>query len=84
MNQAGLYAYVVPSFGLSLVQTVHENSQFFTPRQIESSKLARDLYEMIGCPSYNDYIAIVKNNLLPNINITVKDVEMLREFSERS
>jgi hypothetical protein len=84
MNQAGLYAYVVPSFGLSLVQTVHENSQFFTPRQIESAKLARDLYEMIGRPSYTDFIAIVKNNLLPNINITVKDVEMLREFSERS
>jgi hypothetical protein len=75
MNQAGLYAYVVPSVGLSLVQTIHENSQFFTPRQIESAKLARDLYEMIGRPSYTDFIAIVKNNLLPNINITVKDVE---------
>jgi hypothetical protein len=75
MNQAGLHAYVVPSAGLSLVQTVHENSQFFTLRQIESAKLARDLYEMIGCPSYTDFIAIVKNNLLPNINIPVKDVE---------
>jgi hypothetical protein len=45
MNQSGLYAYTVPSSGLSLVQTVHENSQFFTPRQIESAKLAIDLYQ---------------------------------------
>jgi hypothetical protein len=30
---------------------------------------------MIGHPSYTDFIAIVKNNLLPSINITVKDVE---------
>jgi hypothetical protein len=84
MNQAGLYAYVVPSAGLSLVQTVHENSQFFTPRQIESAKLARDLYEMIGHPSYTDFIANVKNYLLPSIKITAKDVEHAeRIFVER-
>jgi hypothetical protein len=65
----------VPSAGLSLVQTVHENSQFFTPIEIELIKLARDIYYMIGCPSYSDFIAIVKNKLLPNVNITVKDVK---------
>jgi hypothetical protein len=30
---------------------------------------------MIGRPSYTDFMAIIKNNLLQNINITVKDVE---------
>jgi hypothetical protein len=47
MNQAGLYAYMVPPSGLSLVQTISENSLFFTPRQIEAAKCARNLYEMI-------------------------------------
>jgi hypothetical protein len=75
MNQSGLYAYTVPSAGLSLVQTVHENSQFFTPRQIESARLARDLYQILGCPSYSDFISIVRNKILPNVSITVKDVE---------
>jgi hypothetical protein len=27
------------------------------------------------CPSYSDFIAIVKNQSLPNVSITVKDVE---------
>jgi hypothetical protein len=30
---------------------------------------------MIGHPSYTDFTAIVKKNLLPYINILVKDVE---------
>jgi hypothetical protein len=75
MSQAGLYTYTAPPTGLSLVQTVSENSQFFTPRQIEAAKLARNMYEMIGRPSYGDFIAIIKNNLLPNANITIKDVD---------
>jgi hypothetical protein len=29
---------------------------------------------MLGRPSYNDFLAIVRNNLLPNANITIKDV----------
>jgi hypothetical protein len=48
MNQAGLYAHVVPPIGISLVQTINENSQFLTPRKIEVAKRARNLYEMIG------------------------------------
>jgi hypothetical protein len=75
MNQAGLYAYMVPPCGLSLVQTINENSLFFTQRQIEAAQRVRNLYEMIGGPSYTDFMAIIKNSLLQNINITVKDVE---------
>jgi hypothetical protein len=75
MNHAGPYAHMVTPGGLSLVQTINENSQFFTPRQIEAAKRARNLYEMVGRPSYADFVAIIKNNLLPNVNITIKDVE---------
>jgi hypothetical protein len=80
MNQAGLYAYVVPPIGLSLVQTINENSQFLTPRQIEVAKRARNLYEMIGRPSYADFMEIIKNSLLPNVNITIKDVEYVERL----
>jgi hypothetical protein len=37
------------------VQTVEENQQLFTPRQILQAKQARELYEMVGRPSYNDF-----------------------------
>jgi hypothetical protein len=36
--------------------------------------LARELYEMVGRPSYHDFIGIVKNNLLPNIQVSVEDI----------
>jgi hypothetical protein len=81
MNQAGLYAHVVPPIGLSLVQTINENSQFLTTRQIEAAKHTRNLYEMIGRPSYADFMAIIKNSLLPNVNIVIKDVEYSKRLS---
>jgi uncharacterized short protein YbdD (DUF466 family) len=74
MTPAGLYAFKVPLEGTALVQTVSENLQFYTPRQIEMAKQARSLYEMIGCPSYDDFVAIIKNNLLPHANVTTKDI----------
>jgi hypothetical protein len=35
---------------------------------------ARNLYERIGRPSYADFMAIIKNNLLPRANITTKGI----------
>ena len=57
------------------MQNIKENSQLFTPRQIEAANCARNLCEMIGQPSYADFVAIIKNSLLPSVNITIKDVE---------
>jgi hypothetical protein len=51
---------------------VSGNLQFYTPRQIEMAKQARSLYEMIGRSSYDDFVAIIKNNLLPHANLTTK------------
>jgi hypothetical protein len=74
MTQAVFYAFEVPINRTGLVQTITENEQFFTSRQIEMVKQARNLYEMIGQPSYNDFISIIKNNMLPHTNITIKGV----------
>jgi hypothetical protein len=57
-----------------MVQIVEENHQMVTPRQIMQAKEARDLYEMVGRPSYNDFIAIIRNNLLLNSKIIPYDV----------
>jgi hypothetical protein len=75
MNPLGLYVYKAPDLGLSLAQTINENCKYFTPRQIEAAKRSRDLYEMIGRPSYADFMTIIQNNLLPNVDISFKDVE---------
>jgi hypothetical protein len=76
MSPSGLYVYKAPDLGLSLVQTITENCRFLTPRQIEAASHARDLYEMIGQPSYANFMAIVQNKPLPpNVDISVKEVE---------
>ena len=74
MTPEGLYGCCVCQSGLSLVQTVEENKSMFSPRQISKAKNARDLYHMIGRPSYQDFMGIVKNNLLLNNGVTIEDV----------
>jgi hypothetical protein len=74
ITTAGLYAFKIPIEGVEMLQTVEENQQMFTPRQIAQAKQARKLYEMVGRPSYNDFIAIIKNNLLLNSKIMPRDV----------
>ncbi len=62
MSPSGLYVYKAPDLGISLVQTINENSRFLTPRQIDAAKRAKDLYKMIGQPSYADFMAIIQDN----------------------
>jgi hypothetical protein len=70
-----MYVYKAPDLGLRLVQIINENSRFLTPRHIDAATHTRDLYKMIGRPSYANFMTIIQNNLLPNFNISVKDVE---------
>jgi hypothetical protein len=72
ITKDGLYEYVVPEEGTFLLQTIDENESFFTPRQVKQAKLARDVYKMVGRPSYHDFLEIIKNNLLPNSQISVQ------------
>jgi hypothetical protein len=84
MNQAGLYAHVVTPTKLNLFQAVDENSQFFTPRQIEVAKLARNMNEIIDQALHSDFNAIIKNYLLPNMDVTSKILSMLNGFLVKS
>jgi hypothetical protein len=74
ITSSGLYAYNIPLKGTNMIQTVGENEHLFTPRQVILAQKARELYKMIGRLSYNDYIAILKNNLLLDAKITPRDI----------
>ena len=74
VTKEGLYAHRVPINGISMVQTVKENEELFTLRQVGKARKARELYEMIGRPSYRDFVGIIQNNLLLNARITVEDI----------
>ena len=54
--------------------TVDDNKTKFTKRDVKLAELARSIQNRIGRPSLRAYTNIIKNNLLPNIPISVKDI----------
>ena len=59
---------------MSLVQTVKENKQFFTKKEIEGAEESRRLQQLIGWPSTTTFKRIVAQNMLRNCPITVDDI----------
>ena len=57
-----------------LVQTVLQEMEGFTKREIKKAKTARRLYILLGRPSYRDFGNIVKWGLLKNCPVTFQDV----------
>ncbi len=63
------------------INTVKENTTFYTQRQFERAKRARDMYHALGTPSANDFKAIIKMNAIANIPVVRADIEMAEKFS---
>ena len=57
-----------------LVNTLEDNLQGFSQRQIEQAKRARKLYHIMGLPSMHDFTELIKNNMLYNCPINVQDI----------
>ena len=60
----------------SFVETVAENMQLFTKRQVASAQQARDLQAGLGFPSVQDYKWIVKANMLKDCPVISQDVDV--------
>jgi len=65
LNQISTYAFV---------NTVVENMEHFSKKEIERAKTARELYIKIGRPSRKSFIHIVNNNLIRECPITCDDI----------
>jgi hypothetical protein len=66
--------------GALFVNTVEGNMTRYTNRDYSHAVLARKTQKMIGRPSTRAFIAIVKNNLLPNCPITRRDIAMAEDI----
>ena len=64
----------------SLLQTVEENKQFYTNRQVARAKIARKLYHNIGTPSIPDYKAIIRMNAISNCPVTIDDINIAEQI----
>ena len=58
------------------LESVDENKMFYTNRQVQRAKLARQIYHAIGTPSVNDFKMIVTSNMIRNLPINMDDIKI--------
>jgi hypothetical protein len=56
--------------------TVQENKAFFTERQFQQAKKARDLYNALGSPRVKYFKAILQMNFIKNNPVTLADIKI--------
>jgi hypothetical protein len=59
-----------------LAHTISENREGYTQRQFDNAKQARKLYHIIGCPSIENFKAILRQNIIKNCPVTIEDVNI--------
>ena len=57
------------------MQSQKENSAWYTKRQVQKAREARNLYQMMMFPSVADFKSAIKFNYIEDCPITVEDIE---------
>ena len=83
MHKDGLHYHDTRNSEITLVQTVQENEEGYSQRQIQDAKKARDLYAKVGYPLARDFKNIISKNLILNCPVTASDVARADCFLER-
>ena len=68
------------SKGMALVQTVRENYQSYTKREVLRAKEARHAQAMIGNPSKENFKGMVSSNMINDCSITPSDIANAKEI----
>ena len=63
--------------GPTFMQTVKENMKMFTERQIKSATKARELYEMLQCPSQLDFDTTLRTNAIKGCNVMLDNARII-------
>ena len=82
-TKSNLYAYKPQPVAVerhSLVQTVEENMNFHTPREVQRAKRARELLVALGSPSVADLKAAIAINGIANLPVTTADVDLAEKI----
>ena len=59
----------------SLVSTIGNNQNKFTPREVRAAKLAVEFHKKIGRPAYDHFSSIVESNLILDCPVTTSDIK---------
>lgn len=75
LHRSGLHIYDPKMEQLTFVNTVEQNMQAFTKRQIASAHEAKSLYAKLAYPSIKDFEWTVISNQIQDCPITKNDIE---------
>jgi hypothetical protein len=81
-NKQGLYVWK-PTYrtkGLQMIQTVDENKSYYSQRQVQRARKARDLLHTLGCPSIQDLKKIITMNTIQNCPVTIEDINITEQI----
>jgi hypothetical protein len=77
MHKCGLHYYDPRNENhLDFVNTVSENKEGFTKRQIKGVELARPLYNTLSYPSMKDFKWVIRSNQIKDFPVTVQGIYM--------
>ena len=74
MHQDGLHSHDTKNREVTLIQTVQENKEGYSKRQIKDAQGERDLYAKVCYPSPRDFHKLIAENMILNYPVTVEDV----------
>jgi hypothetical protein len=69
-----LYIYEPDVRATNMLTTLKENKRFYTSRQIDRAKRARNLARTLGCPSDEDLKKILKMNTIKECPVVEEDI----------
>jgi hypothetical protein len=75
MHTCGLHILEHGNAGSMFVQTVEDNLRNYTKRQIAVAMQARNLYENLLCPSWDNFHNIINMGGIRGCQVTVEDVK---------
>ena len=76
----GLYYHDANMKSVMLINTVESNKTKYSNRDYFRAKAARDLLQIIGHPSIQQFLEILDNNQLPNCPVTRRDAIMAEDI----
>jgi hypothetical protein len=79
MHESGLHYYDLRKEAyLTFVNTVSENKEGFTQRQIKGVDLTRNLYKTLSYPSMKAFKWVIRSNQIKDCPVTVQDIDVAR------
>jgi hypothetical protein len=65
---------------LAFINTVSENKEGFTNRQIKSAELARTFYKTLSYPYMKDFKWVIQSKQIKDCPVTVKDIDVAQKI----